>query len=208
MKILILGATGPTGQLLVQQALNKFYQVTALVRNPAKFNLSNQNLTVIKGDVLDKTSFTKALKEQDAVLVALGTGASLQSSNLMLQAITHLIPAMQAAKVQRVILLSAFGVGATFAQANFIQKIIFSLPLKNIYADKAKANALLGNSALNWTIVCPVKLTNGPYTGFCNAAEKLPMKGMPKISRADVASFMLQQLTNDSFLQKTVVIKS
>ena len=78
MKILIVGATEPTGQLLVKQALYKFYQVTVLVRDTSKLHLMNENLTVIKGDVLDEATLTDALKGQDAVLSALGTGNSLK----------------------------------------------------------------------------------------------------------------------------------
>ncbi len=208
MKILIVGATGPTGQLLVKQALYKFYQVTVLVRDTSKLHLMNENLTVIKGDVLDEATLTDALKGQDAVLSALGTGNSLKSSDLMLHAVTSLILTMKAANVKRVILLSAFGVGETFVQANFIQKLIFRLPLKNIYSDKTKADTMLCNSALDWTIVCPAKLTDGPYTGKYEAAEKLPMKGMPKISRSDVADFMLRQLIDDNFLKKIAILMS
>ena len=81
MKILIVGATGSTGQLLVKQALYKFYQVTVLVRDTSKLHLMNENQTVIKGDVLDEATLTDALKGQDAVLSALGTGNSLKSSD-------------------------------------------------------------------------------------------------------------------------------
>ena len=124
----------------------------------------------------------------------------------MLHAVTSLILTMKAANVKRVKLLSAFGVSETFVQANFIQKLIFRLPLKNIYSDKTKADTMLCNSALDWTIVCPAKLTDGLYTGKYEAAEKLPMKGMPKISRSDVTDFMLRQLIDDNFLKKIAIL--
>lgn len=208
MKLLILGATGGTGQQLIAQSLEQHHEVTVLVRNPAKLTPGHEKLTVIKGDVLDAAVLMKALEGKDAVLSALGRGKTLKSYNLISNAVSILVPAMHTTGVKRVIFESAFGVGESFMQANFIQKIIFSTFLKNIYADKTKAEVQLRNSELEWTLVYPVVLTNGPRTGKYKAGEKLPMKGMPKISRADVANFMLQQLTDNIFLKKTAVIMS
>ncbi|MEO6612748.1 MAG: SDR family oxidoreductase [Chitinophagaceae bacterium] len=208
MKILILGGTGPTGQLLVKQALERSHQVTVLARDPAKLNLSHQNLDVITGDVLDQATLTNSLKGKDAVLSALGKGKSLKSSHLITKSVTNLISGMKATNVNRVIMLSAFGVGETFQQANFIQKLIFRTFLKSIYSDKTKADSLLGQSPLDWTLVYPVVLTNGPLTSTYKVGEKLPMKGMPKISRADVAAFMLNQLNDNSYLRKIAVLMS
>ena len=208
MKLLILGATGGTGQQLVVQSLNRFHDVTALVRDPAKLSLNHEKLTVIKGDALDKDVVQKALQGQDAVLSALGKGKSLKSSDLILNAMSILIPAMNATGVKRLVFLSAFGVGETFKQANFIQKIIFSTFLKNIYSDKAKAEDRLRSSTLDWVLVCPVVLTNAPLTGKYKVGEKLLMKGMPKITRADVADFMLLQLNDNTYLKKAAVLMS
>jgi len=208
MKLLILGASGGTGQQLVAQALQQHHEVTAFVRDPAKMNISHEKLTLIKGDVLDKTGLIKALEGKDAVLSALGVGKSLKSNNLMTNAMANIIPAMNATGVKRIIFESAFGVGETLKQADLIQKIIFSTLLKGIYTDKAKADEQLRNSGLDWVLVYPVVLTNGPATGKYQVAEKLTMKGMPKVSRADVAHFMLRQLADQSYLKKGAVIMS
>ncbi|MES1217503.1 MAG: SDR family oxidoreductase [Bacteroidota bacterium] len=206
MNILILGATGATGLELVNQALTQGHVVTAFVRDPSKLKIIHEKLTVIKGNVLDKDVLIKPLKGKDAVLSALGVGKSLKSSNLISNAVSLLIPAMNATNIKRLIFLSAFGVGQTFKQASFIQKLIFRTFLKNIYADKSKADEQILGSTLDWTLVYPVVLTNAPARGKYKAAEKLQMKGMPKISRADVADFMLRQLTDDMFLRKTPIV--
>ena len=207
MRILILGATGLTGQQLVRQALEKLHQVTVLVRDPARLRITHENLNVITGSVLDEVDLTNALEGQDAVLCALGRGKSLNSANLMTKAVTNIISGMKARNIDRVMLLSAFGVGETIAQANFIQKLIFRTFLKNIYSDKTEADRMLRQSPLNWTLVYPVILTNKPATGIYEAGEILPMKGMPKISRADVAEFMLRQLGDNKFSKKTAVLR-
>ena len=208
MKILILGATGPTGLQLVTQALEQHYEVTALVRNPAKFNINHEKLTIITGDALDKNIVLKALAGQDAVLSALGRGKTLKSSGLITNAVNILIPAMNEMNVKRLIFLSGFGAGETFVQANLLQKIIFSTFLISIYGDKTRAEKMIRSCTLDWTLVYPVVLTNTPATGNYIAAETLTMKGMPKMSRADVATFMLRQLSDNSFIKKGVSLMS
>jgi putative NADH-flavin reductase len=208
MKILILGSTGRTGQELVKQALDKNYEVTALARDAAKLNIKHERLTVVKGNVLDKELLMKTVEGKDAVLSALGTGKSLKSGDLISSSVNLLVPAMNEKNVKRLIFLSAFGVGQTFEQASFIQKLAFRLFLKNIYADKSKGDERIRNSNLDWTIVYAVLLTNKSLKGKYQVGEKLPMNGMPKISRADVADFMLRQLTDSTFAKKAPIIMS
>ena len=208
MKILILGATGPTGQHLVRKALEESHQVTAFVLNASKLNLQHENLTVIQGDVLDKTAIKNAVKGHDAVLSALGRGKKLSSDNLMANSVANLIPAMVAANVTRIVFLSAIGVGETYKQSSFIQKLIFKTFLRNLYSDKAKADTMLIKSQLDWTIVCPVLLTDSPATGKYQVGEIIQMKGQPKISREDVADFMIQQIKDTNYLRKLVVMRS
>ena len=208
MKLLILGATGGTGQQLVTRALEQHHDVTVLVRDPSKLQVSNENLRVIEGNVLDKDILIKALQGQDAVLSALGKGKSLKSSNLISNATGTLIPAMNAAGIKRLIFESGFGAGETFKDANFLQQIIFGTFLRSIYGDKAMGEKKIRSSSLDWTLVYPVVLTNGPFTGKYQVGEKLPMKGMPKISRADVADFMLLQLNTNEYLKKGAVLMS
>lgn len=208
MKILILGATGATGQEIVKQLLDQNYEVTALVRDPSKLNIEHSFLTVIKGNVLDKTCLTQSILGKDVVLSALGRGKSLKSKNLISNAVNLLIPIMTEAKVSRLIFLSAIGVGQTFSQANFIQKLIFKFILNNVYADKAKAELVIRNSKLQWTLIYPVILTNSPWTGKYKVGEHMEMKGLPKISRADVADFMIKQIKDDSFIMKSPVLMS
>lgn len=206
MKLLILGATGRTGQQLVAQALEQHHEVTAFVRDPSKLKMEHEKLTVVKGDVLDKEVLMKALAGKDAVLSALGCGMSLKSNNLISNAMDILVPAMNATGVKRLIFESGFGVGETFKQASLIQKIIFRTFLKDIYGDKAGGEEKLRKSGLDWTLLYPAQLTNGPRTGKYTVGEGLKMKGMPKISRADVAECMLQLLADNRFLRGMPVI--
>ncbi|MEP7165904.1 MAG: NAD(P)H-binding protein [Ferruginibacter sp.] len=206
MKILILGSTGETGQQLVRLSLEQDHEVTALARDPSRLKTSHKKLTVVEGNALDINVLLKVLEGKDAVLSALGVGRSLKSSGLITNAVKILIPAMNEKDVKRLIFISAFGVGETYKQANFIQKFIFSTFLKNIYTDKGMADELIRRSSLEWTLVFPVLLTNAPRKGQYSVSEELPMKGMPKISRADAADFILFQLYDNIFLKRNPIL--
>ena len=206
MKVLILGPAGRTGQHLVKQALEQGHEVRVIAREPAKMNFKNQNLEIIAGDVLENSVLEKSMNGIEVVLSALGRGNSLKSGNLISSVMTLLIPAMQKNNVSRIIFLSAFGVGESFRQASWLQKIAFRFPFKDIYADKLKGETLLKQSNLNWTLVYPVLLTDKPFTGRYSVVERTNMKGFPSVSRADVADFMLSQITDTRYLKKSPII--
>lgn len=89
---MILGATGPTGQQLLEQAPEQRYEVTVLVRNPSKLAIAHVNLSIIEGDALNKTILLNALAGQDNAISALGKGQSLFSSDLITKDVTVIIP--------------------------------------------------------------------------------------------------------------------
>lgn len=205
MKLLILGATGPTGRQLLGQALDAGHEVTALVRNANRLTTAHARLATVIGDATDLVALKKAIRGNGAVLSALGAGNSL-SSDIASHAVTALIPALKSEGVKRLVYLSSFGVGESFRQATLVQKLVFATLLRWIYADKAKADAMLRESGLDWTLVYPTRLTNGPRTGNYRVGERLDTKGETSISRADVAEFMLAQLGTDAWLNRTAVI--
>jgi putative NADH-flavin reductase len=205
VRLLILGATGPTGRELADQALAAGHGVTAFARNAERVHVKHPNLTVAIGDATDSRGLEAPMAGQDAVLSALGAGNSLRSE-IASRAIAALIAAMRAQGLRRIIYLSAFGVGETFEQSSLVQRLAYRTLLRQVFADKAKADAMLRQSGLDWTLVYPTVLTNGARTDAYRAGEKLAMKGMPKISRADVAAFMLGQLSSTEWVRRTVVI--
>jgi len=197
MKLLILGATGPTGRELVKQALAAGHEVAALVRGSANIG----GVEVIRGDATDASTVTSAVRGRDAILSALGTGKSFKSRDLMSRVAPNLIAAGK-----RLLFVSAAGVGESFNEMPPFGKLFFRTLLRGIYADKAKADDAIRASTLESTIVRPMMLTNGPRTGSYRVAEHLPLHGMPKISRADVADFMIRELTERQWIRKTVII--
>ena len=205
MKLLILGASGPTGRHLVDQALAAGHEVTAFARGEARLPTSAPRLVTAIGDATEARALEGAMAGHDAVLSALGAGNSLRSE-IASRAVAALVPAMRARGIKRVIYLSAFGVGETLEQASLVQRLAYRTLLRRIFADKAKADSMLRQSDLDWTLVYPTVLTNGVRTGKYRVGERLAMTGMPRISRADVASFMLAQVSSAEWLRRTAVI--
>jgi len=206
-KVLIVGATGGTGRSLVEQALTAGHSVTAFVRNPEKVGRHHERLRVVAGDAASGApSLSQAMRGQDAVISALGRGQSFKADSLIQRSVPHLLAAMQEHGVRRLVFTSALGVAETVQQVPLMMRVFARLLLRDIYADKAAGEALIRRSELEWTIVHPVGLTNGPLTGTYRAGERLALRGFPTISRADTAHFLLSQLDDRSYIGKVVVI--
>ena len=195
MRLVILGATGKTGRLLVDQAIGRGHEVVAYVRRPDALD-DRPGLRVVGGELTDEPALTAALDGADAVLCAIGpTGVTgLIGADLMQTTLPVISAAMAAAGVRRLILLSAWGVGDTAASAGLVAKVAFRTAVRSLYHDKQLAEAGLAATGLDVTTLYPVTLTNGPLSGTAvvrDVAEVSHVEGMPKVSRATVAAAML-----------------
>ena len=207
MRILLLGATGPTGRHLLELLGETEHDVVALVRDPARLDgYVHPRLETFIGDATRPLDVARAMSGQEAVVSALGAGSSVRSRGMFEAAATAVTEAAQVEQLDRLVWLSSFGVGASFAAASLVQKGIYSTLLRSLYADKAVADDLVRASGLNWTIVHPTRLTDGPAARSYKAADRLPMAGNPTISRADVAHFMLTTLEDSTWSRRTAVI--
>lgn len=204
MKLLIVGATGATGLELLEQALEAGDVVTAFARRPAAVQLRHASLRVQQGDILDYCAVETAVRGQDAVLCALGV-RQVGKNTILSDGTRNLIEAMEKMQVRRLIVESSLGVGDSRGQLGPMHNW-FVLPflLRNIFADKETQESLIRASRLEWIIVRPAILTNGPRTGRYKAGFAANNQSIKrKISRADTAEFMLKQLMDDTYLHKT-----
>lgn len=205
MKLAVFGATGPTGKLFIQQALNNGHVITAFARSWSVAPM--ERLKLVVGDATrDKAKVIQAVTGQDAVISMLGRRSTLRAEGLMERSMQLIVPAMERAGVARLVMMSAFGVGESSRDAPLVPRMMYRTLLRDIFHDKAIAEAQVRASQLDWTIVHPVLLTDGPATGRYRAGEKLPLQGMPKISRADVARFILGEVEAPAYSRKTVVL--
>ena len=206
MKLLILGATGPTGRLVVERALRAGDTCTVFVRNPAKLGDLAGQVTVVTGDATSPSDVAAAVPGHDAVISALGQGRSLTSGGLYARAAAAVIAAAKQSNVSRLVWMSSFGVGDTLRSASLNQKLMYRTMLRPVYADKAAADERIRASGLDWTLIYPTALTNGPAKHAYRVGERLSMKGIRTISRADVAAFMVDAAHESEWVGRDAVI--
>jgi putative NADH-flavin reductase len=200
MKVLIVGATGRTGRELLKQTLAAGHEVTALARDPSKLN-DVTGVRVAKGDVLEAASLSSAVAGQDAVLNALGP-TKTSPPGIRTTAVRNIVAAMKEHGVRRLVTLSAFGAGDSQGEGGFMySKVIAKLFLKKSLADQTGSEDEARNSGLDWTIVRPTRLTDGPASGSYDVIFK-GGGASSKISRADTAAFMLAQLGDQTYVGK------
>lgn len=203
LRLLIIGATGGTGRQLVAQALERGHFVTALVRNPAKLELQHPRLTLAVGDVLDYGSVEPATRGQDAVISALGHRQYFYPSRILSRGTGNLLRAMDAHGVRRFVCETALGIGDSAGRMG-LYYTLFVIPviLPFYFWDKTRQERLIAASPLEWTIVRPGALTNGQRRGkYIHGSGIGSFLLTVRISRADVAEFMLDQLHDDSYLR-------
>jgi len=202
MKLVVLGATGPTGKLVTRQALDRGWAVTALARDPARLEIAHPGLTVAVGDATQPADLECAIALGDAVVSALGSGKSRRST-IASSAARAVIDACLHTGVSRLVWLSALGVGASAADGSTMQRLLWRAAMGQVFSDNEIADEAVAGSTLDYTLVYPTTLSNRPATGTAHAAEHLRLKGMPTISRADVAAFMLDVVAEKSWIRRT-----
>lgn len=207
MKVLVLGATGGTGRLIVHDALEKGHSVVALVRSKARAP-DLPGADIIEGDACDEGALMRALEGCDAVVSALGSGLSPFSAVSLLTEATHaLIPAMRRRGVSRLVCISALGVGDSRGHGGFVfDRLFLPLLLRHAYKDKGRQEAAIRASSLDWVIVRPGMLIDGPARGSVRAIGDLASVNGGKIARADVARFVVEQLATNTWLRQTPVL--
>lgn len=208
-RILVLGATGATGRSIVEQAAATELDITLLVRSPNKLPATPRAARLITGDIrADTPAVRSAFAGQDAVISALGVGQSFKPDGLIAQAASLIVSAMREHGVRRLVFTSAFGVGATWQDTPLVPRLFMKTLLRDVYADKTAGEEVIRNSALDWTIVYPTGLTDGPRTGAVRVGERLNLSGFPRVSRADVAAVLLQQLDDRNYVGKGILVSA
>lgn len=202
MRILVIGATGGTGRQLLRQALDLGHEVTALVRKPNKLKIEHPRLRVAKGNVLNYASVESAMQGQNAVVCALGAKRFFFPTRTLSEGARNILRAMKSCNVPRLICESSLGLGSSVGRLGLLFTF-FVVPviLPFIFWDKIRQEKLIEESDADWLIVRPGVLTNADARGSYRHGPNLGnFLWTVRISRADVADFMLKQLTDDSLL--------
>jgi putative NADH-flavin reductase len=208
MRVVIFGASGATGRELVGQALVQGHLVTAFVRNPSRLGPQSSDVRVVRGDVSDRSAVARAIEGQNGVLCALGAATPLRRDPALVEGVRHIVEAMERLGVRRLVYLSFLGVREGRRQLSAIGRFVVApVILRNVVADHEEKERIIRRSGLEWVIVRPPRLTHGPRRGdYRSGVDIRATSSVPRISRADLADFMLAQLSDDTYLRKTPAV--
>lgn len=204
MNLTVFGGSSGTGAQVVQQALAAGHAVTVLVRDPAKMTTQQPRLQVVSGNVLNQRDVDKALDQADAVVCSLGKTGN-NPADVVSTGTQQIINAMQRQGVRRLIIVSSLGVGESKDQVPFFFKVLAATVLRQTMKEKEAQEALVRASNLDWTIVRPGGLTDGPRTGVYRFGVDASLTA-GQIARADVADFILRELERNEFVRMAPAI--
>jgi putative NADH-flavin reductase len=209
-KLLIIGASRGIGLETVEATLQAGHSVRALARSARRIPVDHPKLEKMAGDALQMATVKRALTGADIVIQSLGISAGpeiiFKSTRLFSAATRVLVTAMEEAQVKRLICVTGFGAGDSRGYGGFLYNVAFHLLVGRIYDDKDVQERMVRRSKLDWVIVRPVILTNGPKTNAYRALVDPRDWTCGFISRADVADFIVKQIDDDTFLHKTPVL--
>ena len=203
MELALFGATGGTGRELTAQATEVNHSIRALTRSPAKLP-PNQAVTAVEGDVLDPDAVEATVNGSDAVICLLGR-TSDNPSDVVSRGTANIIDAMQERGIERLVVLTSMGLGSSVQQVPWYVRLANVTVLHDLMADKARQEELVAGSGLDWTIVRPGGLTDGPQTGEYEHGVDIDATAGP-ISRADVADFLLEVVQTDAYLRDVPIV--
>lgn len=206
MRVLVLGATGAVGRLATGEALARGHVVTALVRSPEKLGDLATQLRIVPGDALDAATVGRAVEGQDAVLYVLGAG-NVRKTTLFSDSTRILIAAMRERDVRRLVAVTGVGAGETKGHGGFLyDRIIYPLFTKGVYEDKDRQETLIRASGLDWTIVRPASFRKGVPAGPLRAVTDVTGVTLRKVGRAEVATFLVEELEQNRYVGHAVFL--
>ena len=206
--IIVFGASGGTGQEVVEQALEAGHHVTVLLRHPDKFSIRHEHLRIIQGDVLQPKTFENLFFGVDVVISCLGS-RNREPTTVYSEGVTNILTEMKKVDVTRIICLSSGGVDVP-PNVSFIMKFVIKYILQRIfkysYADMLKMENILKHSDLNWTVIRPPRLLNGDKTGIYRTITNDHLPNMTSLKRADLADYIIHHLDDEKTFKNRMEI--
>jgi putative NADH-flavin reductase len=209
-RVVVFGATGPTGQLIVADGLDRGHHVTVLARSPEKLAVRHERLAVVKGDVFDASAVAGVVRGQDAVVSSLGAPYTLGPVTIYSSGVANIIAAMRGASVRRLVTITSGGTYPGRAPENpfFFERILKPL-FHTLYDDMRRMEELVEQSDLDWTVLRPGRLTNAPRSGGARVAPgKYSLRGFGTTTRRDLARVALDALESSELVRVAAAVAS
>jgi len=210
MKITVFGSTGPSGQLIVKQALSKGYDVVAYARDPSKIMFEDKNLKIVKGNLNDITALENAISGADAVVSILGPSTNVKTTELS-DGTQNIINAMKKHNVRRLVAMGTASVNDDNDLSVFKFRLLVRIVRKVIpgaYREIRLMGKIIRESALDWTLVRLAMLTNGPAKGIKHVGYYGKDKINLMVTRADLATFFVDLVESRAYIQKAPAISN
>lgn len=209
-RITVFGATGGTGKQLVKQALAAGYEVVAYVRDPSKLDMNHERLTVVSGELSDQASIENAIRGADAVLSTLGPHGRSRDKPIT-RGMQNISATMKKQNVRRLIITSTLSAKDPNDKPDLRTRAMINLvkiTMNAAYEDIVSVAEMVRTSNLDWTIVRLALLNNKPKTGKVKAGYLGRGEVGTRISRADIADFMLKQIDDTKYLRQAPAISN
>jgi len=207
MKLLIIGASRGIGKALLEETSKDGHQVRVLARRPEKIDTTDNALEVVQGDVRDLEAVQSAIRDMDVVCSCIGVPITFKPVDLFAVAARNLVQAVEQQPGLKLIAVTGIGAGDSKGHGGFLYDRIFKpLFLRTIYEDKDREEEIIRGSTIEWLIVRPAGLTNGPRTGKYRVITDLEGSVATRISRRDVADFILSEMVQPTQFGKTPLI--
>jgi putative NADH-flavin reductase len=206
MRLLVLGATGSVGRLVVQEAVKRRHEITALVRSPQKLGEWATRVKAVQGDALDSDALGASVAGQDAVIYVLGAG-NVRHTTLFSDSTRVLLTEMERHSVRRLLCVTGVGAGETKGHGGFLyDRILYPLFTKGIYEDKNRQEDLIRQSQTDWTLVRPAAFRSQTPLGPLRVVTDVAGVTLRKISRLEVATFLVDELEQNRYVRQAVFI--
>lgn len=203
VKLIVFGATGKTGQHVLRSALGQGHEVTAFTRSPGKID-PDSGVRIAQGDVRDAATVAAAIAGHDAAIVALGSNG-LRDKTTLATGTEVVVEGMAQHGGERLVVLSAAGVGYSWGQISLLARFMFRTLLRNILADHTAQEAIVRASALDWTIVRAAILNDEPASGGVIATNTGKIE---RIGRADLADFLVGETAEGAYSRQAISVTS
>lgn len=216
-KVLVVGATGGSGQAAVRALLEEGHEVTAFSRHAGQMPLRHARLSCVDGDAMRPEALDAVVPGHDAVIVTLGiaddalrvrlTGRASTALDVRSAGTRHVIQAMQRHGVRRLVVQTSFGVGETRHRLPWLYRLMFNLLLKPQIADTERQEQAVRQSGLDWVLVQPVNLRDGAEAGTLLASADGTVRGM-RVARRLVGRFLAQAATQPAWVGRSVALST
>lgn len=210
LNIIVFGATGKTGHHIVSGALKNGHMVTAFVRDPSKLSITHPNLHIQTGEITNYEDVDRVIKAKnyDVAYSAIGSKGMFKREPLLIQAMHNIVKVLEKNGVGKFIHISFIGVRSDAGKLGWLYKLIFPNVMINLLRDHREKDTLIKQSSLNWILVQPPTLTVGPYSGkYVHETQiQIDKSRTLKLSRANLADFMLKLLDDSTYDRKEVFV--